>query len=359
MEKPVQLPSGKWRQRFTGPDGKRHSATDTSARKAQKKAALALAEMIDNHGKKKEREQSLTRFDTFAETWLYSRRPGEPEGYSPGGYYKQQKRLAILIKTFGTMHIEDITPAEVREWWNGYSRYPCARRDIYGLMKQILAVALDDELISRTPCRIKGASKAMSKPRPTFTEADIAALYFATENARDRALLTLLSGTAVRIGEAVALDWEDISFFDRKASVERHLTPWGMQEGTKSHETGSRMLALPTWLTDELEGLYRASEDTGPIFRNQRGGRLSIDTAERMFRKLRKLADLTNMHLHDIRHVSLTTYARQPGVTLKDIMARGGHKSTKVAMGYQHTDTQRDETMVSTLPNPMVQGQKR
>lgn len=73
-----------------------------------------------------------------------------------------------------------------------------------------------------------------------------------------------------------------------------------------------------------------------------------------MFRKLRAKAGLSTMHIHDFRHVSLTTYARQPGVTLKDIMARGGHTSTKVAMGYQHTDTDRDEAMVATLPNPMA-----
>lgn len=198
-------------------------------------------------------------------------------------------------------------------------------------MKKILAVALDDETIVRTPCRIKGASKAMSKPRPTFTEAAIATLYFQTESVRDRALLSLLSGAAMRIWEAVALDWEDISFFDRKAKVQRHLTAWGIQGGTKSHATGSRTLALPTWLTDELEALYGASEATGTVFRNQRGGRLSVDMAERMFRKLRANAGLSTMHIHDFRHVSLTTYARQPGVTLRDIMTRGGHTSTKVA----------------------------
>lgn len=332
MEKATQLPSGRWRQRFTGPDGKRHSTTDTSARKVQRKAALELAEMIASHGEAKERERGLTRFDLFAETWLHMRRPGQPDGYSPGGYYLQQKRLAIINKTFGDHYIEDITAAEVRDWWNGYSHAPCARRDIYGLMKQILAVALDDEIIVRTPCRIKGASKAMAKPRPTFTEADIANLYFRTESTRDGALLTLLSGTAMRIGEAVALDWEHISFFDRKAHVTRHLTPWGLQDGTKSHETGSRLLALPSWLTDELEALYRASDGAGPVFRNQRGGRLSVDSAERLFRKLRAEADLRSMHLHDIRHVSLTAYARQPGVTLKDIMQRGGHNSRSLAL---------------------------
>lgn len=59
----------------------------------------------------------------------------------------------------------------------------------------------------------------MAKPRPTFTESDIGTLYFTTENPQDRALLTPLGGTVMRIGEAVTLDWEDISFFDRKAEV--------------------------------------------------------------------------------------------------------------------------------------------
>jgi integrase len=266
MESVRQLPSGKWQGRFTGPDGKRYTAgTHDSRRKAQKAVALKLAEVTEK--KNRQKASTETRFDTFAETWLYSRRPGEPDGYSPGGYYRQQKQLAILAKTFGDQHIEDITPAQVRTWWNGYSHAPCARRDIYGLVQQIMSVALDDELISRSPCRIKGASKAMSKPRPTFTETDITTLYFATENPQDRALLTILSGTAMRIGEAVALDWEDISFFDRKANVERHLTPWGMRSGTKTGEDESRVLALPSWLTDELETLYRASDGTGPIFR--------------------------------------------------------------------------------------------
>lgn len=58
------------------------------------------------------------------------------------------------------------------------------------------------------------------------------------------------------------------------------------------------------------------------------------------------------MHLHDLRHVALTNYARLPGVTLKDIMARGGHASERVAMGYQHADTARDQAAVVHLPNP-------
>ena len=353
METARQLTSGKWQGRFTGPDGKRHTAgTHDSKRKAEKAAALKLAEFETRKTKHGLRES--TRFDTYAEGYVWTRRPGEPDGLTPMGYYKYQRRLAKLNKTFGHVNVEDITPAQVRKWWTGYSHAPCARRDTYQLLKSILKLAIDDELILRNPCRVKGASKAMAKKRPTFTEADIANLYFSTEDVQTRALLTLLSGTAMRIGEAVALNWDDISFFDAKAEVLRHWTPKGLQEGTKTGNDDTRTLALPTWVTSELESLYAASEGEGAMFRNQRGGRLSVDSAERRFRVLREEAGLSNMHIHDIRHVSLTAYARQPGVTLKDIMARGGHKSERVAMNYQHTDISRDQEMVATLPNPMV-----
>lgn len=353
METARQLPSGKWQGRFTGPDGKRYTAgTHTSKRKAEKAAALALAELEAR--KDEPAAHDSTRFDTFAEGYLWTRRPGEPDGLAPTAYYKAQRRLAILNKTFGHLNLEDITPAQVRAWWNSYSHAPCARRDTYQLLSTVMKLAIDDELITRTPCRVKNAGKDMSKPRPTFTEADISKLYFATEDVQTRALLTLLAGTAVRIGEAVGLNWDDISFWDAKANVMRHLTPKGLLKGTKTGVDDTRTLALPTWVTDALEALYAQSEGEGPVFRNQRGGRLSVDSAERIFRKLRVKAGLPDMHLHDIRHVSLTAYARQPGVTLKDIMARGGHKTERVAMGYQHTDDERDKQMVATLPNPMM-----
>lgn len=351
MESARQLPSGKWQARYTGPDGKRYTAgTHDSRRKAEKAAAVALGAF---ETRKKKGLENKTLFATYAEAYVWTRRPGEPHGLAPTSYYKQQGRLAILNRTFGTLNVEDITPHQVRNWWNGYSKSPSARRDIYQLLKTVMTLAVDDELISRNPCRVKEAAKDVSKKRPTFTEADVAKLYAAADDTQTRALITLLAGTSMRIGEAVALDWDDVSFFDARADVMRHWTPKGMVPGTKTGEDDTRSLALPTWVTDELAKLFAESSGEWALFRNKVGGRLSVDSAERLFRPLRDKAGLPTMHLHDVRHVSLTAYARQPGVTLKDIMARGGHKSERVAMGYQHTDSTRDREMVATLPNPM------
>ena len=133
-------------------------------------------------------------------------------------------------------------------------------------------------------------------------------------------MILVLMGTALRIGELLAHDWSDIELLDARLHVTKHLTPYGIQAGTKTGEEHTRTIDLPAWVLEALYGLYGASEGEGPVFRNTRGGRLSIDGAERRFRTMRIQAGLEEMHVHDLRHVALTAYANLPAVTLKDVM---------------------------------------
>ncbi|HBU43539.1 MAG TPA: hypothetical protein DEB57_11810, partial [Microbacterium sp.] len=266
MEKPTQLPSGQWRQRYTGPDGKRHSTTDTSARKVQKKAALELAAMIEK-AFAKEPEKTETRFDLFAEQHLQTRRPGEPGGYAVSVYPKRLNHLRTLNRTFGAHNVEDITPAQIRAWWNSLSATPAQRHTLYWFMHQIFEIALDDELIQRNPCRVKKAHENGSKGRPTFEDDAVEKIYKATEEKQMRAAVAVLRGTALRVGELVALDWEDLDFLEHTIPVTKHWTPWGIQPGTKTGPEHARTIAMPAWVQDVLEDLFRGSDGEGPIFR--------------------------------------------------------------------------------------------
>lgn len=353
MEKPKQLPSGKWRQRVTGPDGKRHSVTEATERKTAKAAALLLAELIATAEKAEETQaRTLTRFDLFAESWLQTRRPGEPGGYAVTSYRKRLHHLATLNRTFGEHHVEDITPAMIRTWWNTLSDTPSQRHTLFWFLHAIFEVALDDELIHRNPARVRGASTKAAKTRPTFTDADVEKVYAAATDDQTRAMLAVLRGTALRVGELVALDWSDISFLESKLSVTKHSTAYGIQPGTKTGPDHCRTIALPQWVQDVLEGLLKGTDGEGPIFLHSKGGRLSVDGAERIFRTLRAAAGLDHMHLHDLRHIALTSYARQPGVTLADLKAFGGHLSDSVAMGYQHSDDERATQHAATSMVP-------
>ncbi len=73
MERPThgttaEAPLSNYRQRYTGPDGERHSTTDVSAREVQQKAALELSQLIEAHAARNAKGQTATPFDLFAKS---------------------------------------------------------------------------------------------------------------------------------------------------------------------------------------------------------------------------------------------------------------------------------------------------
>jgi hypothetical protein len=75
--------------------------------------------------------------------------------------------------------IGDIQPGNVRRWRTnllapGVSEITVAKA--YRLLKAVLNTAVDDGVIKRRPCRIKGAGQEDSPERPTLTVAQVYAL---------------------------------------------------------------------------------------------------------------------------------------------------------------------------------------
>jgi len=75
--------------------------------------------------------------------------------------------------------VADIREADVRRWRKklldaGLSAVTLAKA--YRLLKAVLNTAVDDGLIRRNPCRIKGASQEKSPERPVLTIAQVYAL---------------------------------------------------------------------------------------------------------------------------------------------------------------------------------------
>jgi len=55
-----------------------------------------------------------------------------------------------------------------------------------------------------------------------------------------------------------------------------------------------------------------------------------------------------DLHLHDLRHTG-STWSAQSGATLKELMTRIGHSSTRAAMIYQHATRDRDRAIAAAL----------
>lgn len=150
---------------------------------------------------------------------------------------------------------------------------------------------------------------------------------------RDRALLALLYTMALRRAEAVGLDMVDLELASRRV--------WIVGKGSREREAvtvpeGTAQL-LEAWL--EVRG-----EEPGPVFlsldRRAGGGRLHLNSATRLVRRLGKAAGLGKVSPHGLRHSGITRALDLTGGDVRKVRALSRHAKLETLMRYD--DARRD-----------------
>lgn len=113
------------------------------------------------------------------------------------------------------MPLNRITTALVREWRatlvaGGLSQTMAAKA--YRLLRAVLmTAALEDRLIPRNPCTIRGADKEQPEERPVLTVAQVLALAELMPYRKCRALILVTAFCSLRWGEVTALRRCDVA----------------------------------------------------------------------------------------------------------------------------------------------------
>lgn len=153
---------------------------------------------------------------------------------------------------------------------------------------------------------------------------------------RDRALLEVLYGSGARISEAVGLDLDDIDTDEGvvrlfgKGRKER-LVPLGSYAAD----------ALGAYLVRGRPALASRGRGTPAVFLNQRGARLSRQSAWTALRAAAQRADLSG-HLspHTLRH-SFATHLLDGGADVRVVQELLGHASVTTTQIYTLVTVQR------------------
>ena len=138
----------------------------------------------------------------------------------------------------------------------------------------------------------------------------------------------------------------------RKATAET-------QDGTQidddpKSEAGKRPIALPGGLRTDIEiHLTRYAQPglDGRLFVGPQGGIPRRRNFNRIWQRALRdagIPDEMDLHLHDLRHTG-STWSAQSGATLRELMNRIGHSSTRAAMIYQHATRDRDRAIAEAL----------
>lgn len=293
----------------------------------------------------------------FARRWLEARTvKGKPLApMTKQGYLGLLRRN--IDPSLGEYPIADVTPSVVRDWYSKVS--VTAGRDqaakSYRLLRAILNTAVDDELITRNPCRIRGGGTEHADERPMIDAEFVFRLADAI-TPRLRALVIVAGFVGLRTGELLGLRRCDVDLANGRLTVlvqaQQIVGQGRIVTGPKS-EAGQRTVSLPKIVVEALEkhlASYGQPGDGGVLFTGPRGEPITRAVLSKEWRAARTAANAPEgLRIHDLRHHAATLTARMPGITTKELMARIGHASPRAALIYQHATEQRDREIATYL----------
>jgi integrase len=270
--------------------------------------------------------------------------------------YGDQFRLHI-DPDLGDIPLAKLTPMMVRHWHAGLTRKGLSANTaakVYRLLRSILNTSVDDGVLARNPCTIKGAGVERADERGIATVEQVWAAADAMPE-RMRVIVLIAGFVGLRVGEILGLERRHIDSLHRTIAVEQQeqqLTDGTLITGPPKTDAGKRVIAVPPPVFAELETHLTRFAGPGPrgrVFPGEKGGTLRRLVLHKHWTAARDAAGLPdNFVFHDLRHTA-HTLAAQNGATTRELMYRMGQSSTAAAMRYQHATRQRDAQIAATL----------
>ena len=158
---------------------------------------------------------------------------------------------AHLIPNFGTIAIQDLKPAVIREWIRDLNVTSKTVSNILTPLRAIIEQALNDENIKSNPLDKIVISKLLSKTTSKsdfkvdpFDKDEIQAILDAAHDDQIKHLFQFAFFTGLRTSELIALEWDDIDWINGVVHVSRAVVK--KQVKCTKTEAGERdVLLLP------------------------------------------------------------------------------------------------------------------
>lgn len=357
-----ETPSGRYQGRYTAPDGTPRTLGRTFRTKREASSALAVVQVEMDRGvwidPKAPPTAEPARTPTLAEYVVHfhlarTGKRGGPVKPSTRALAESELRDYIL-PTFGGVRLDAITLSAVREWHGRlqdpvHTPHPWRQdahgkptalsgslvRQCYSLLKAILNMAVEEEVIARNPCRIRGAGQNRYQ-EPAYVSEDEAWSIISKLDGDTATLAHLALATGCRLGELLALTWADVNLRARLLHIRRAAVEVNGRQVITTTKTGEgRAVDLDASTVSLLRRheQRRLCQPVDRVFLAPSGAPLRHRQVQAHWRQAREAVGLS-CRFHDLRHTALTTMARE-GKTIREIMDRAGHASFVAAMNYQ------------------------
>jgi Phage integrase, N-terminal SAM-like domain len=272
-----KLPSGRWQASYWH-DGRRHVATETVRAKGDALAWLATKEADIVRGTWVAPPTGKVTFGDYSSIWLQRQghlRPRTRELYE----FLLRKHIG---PTFGSRSLTTIANSAVVAWYRGLSaRVPGTAPKCFRLPHQIMAAAVADGYLVKSPVVIKGASRERVEEQAIPTPAELDALAEAVAP-RYRAMIWLAGACGLRFGELAALRRDRVDLLHKEVRVAETITELvggGASQGRPRPNRADELWPFPRSSSQSSRNTWRRSaRNLRPCFSPHRKGATSRGT---------------------------------------------------------------------------------
>ena len=246
-----------------------------------------------------------------------------------------------LLPAFGALRLRQITaPRLSRYFVTECPLSPPSCRKLKSVLSGILNFAVSQGYLAENPCKNALCRRAPRQEAAVLTQSQAALLsaYLRADASPESAVLFLLLHTGLRVGEALALQWQDVDFARGVLRICRTLSSAG--SGCYLSEPKTRASIRCVCLSPEvLTALraFRASMTAASvpgvphdlIFRAKSGGFLRRESVRRYLYRAADALSFPRCPVHALRH-TFASLMINSGVHLKAVSAILGHSSVSV-----------------------------
>src|SRR6478735_762724 len=231
----------------------------------------------------------------------------------PATYRTATRRPTLLTgaawrrgpRYWGDVAVVDVKTSAIKAWVAKMAADEVGALTIenaFGLLRQVMGAALEDNRIARNPC------DGVRLPKRQLTHAQVSALADAVDQQPE--VVRLLACTGLRWGEMAALRVCDFDMLRRRVNVSRSVTEAGKLVWSTPKTGERRSVSFPASLADELSALMIGRGRDDLVFINLRGGVLRGSNFRPRFfdqavEKCQKVDEtFPTITPHDLRHTA-------------------------------------------------------
>ena len=324
---------GRWKARYRDTHGRSRSRTFDTKYAASRFLEVAGAEM--QRGTWVDPAHGRITFGRWCEEFMATVVNLRPT--TRATYERDLERY--VLPRFGASQLSRITPLDVRAWIAeelATGLAPSSVHRHFRTLRRVLNVAVESELIAKSPC-VGVKPPAMESPEMKFlTAAEVQELAEAI-GPQFRVLIFVAAYAGLRWAELIGLKRSRVDLLGRSIAVVEQLVTFNNQSVWQPPKTKAsrRKVSISPFLVDMLNHQLATRSLPGPdglVFPNQAGKPISPASFNgNHWRRAIQKTDLEGLRFHDLRHTAVALAIAQ-GAHPKAIQARMGHNSVQMTL---------------------------